>query len=282
MPNTLQTWLDWGTNCLLTTSESALLDAEILLCHCLAKNRSFLRAWPEQSMPFIQLQQYQQLISQRQHGTPIAYLTGQREFWSRNFSVNPSVLIPRPDSELLIELSLKFFTNQPASNILDLGTGSGILAITLAAELAQATVWATDLSPTALNTAKANAEQLNLKNIEFRLSDWLTGLPKISFDLIVSNPPYIAENDPHLCQGDLRYEPISALVSPENGLQDIRIITAQAREFLSPNGQLLIEHGYNQADAVQALFSTAAFQDIHTHCDLSGQPRVTSGKWNPL
>ncbi len=266
---------------LVPSSETALLDAEVLLCHCLNKNRSFLRAWPEHQPTSRQIADYRHLIEKRRQGIPVAYLTGHREFWSRNFLVCPDVLIPRPDSELLVELSLECLPAGPACKIIDLGTGSGILAITLAAERPTADVIATDLSPAALTVAKLNAERLSTHNVRFLQSHWFDAVPEQEFDLVISNPPYIAEDDPHLQQGDVRFEPDGALVSAENGLKDIRLIAEQARGHLKNGGHLLVEHGYNQQVEVQAIFEALNYRKVETHADLSGNPRVTSGIWNP-
>ncbi|MDD1622494.1 MAG: peptide chain release factor N(5)-glutamine methyltransferase [Methylococcaceae bacterium] len=266
---------------LTPVSETASLDAEVLLCHCLNKNRSFLRAWPDHRPTTRQIADYRHLIEQRRQGMPVAYLTGQREFWSRNFLVGPDVLIPRPDSELLVELSLEWLPAGQASKIIDLGTGSGILAITLAAERPLADVIATDLSPAALTVARQNAERLATHNVRFLQSHWFDAITDHDFDLVISNPPYIAESDPHLRQGDVRFEPNSALVSAENGLKDIRLIAEQARSHLKIGSRLLVEHGYNQQAGVQAIFETLNYRQVKTHADLSGNPRVTSGLWNP-
>ncbi len=279
---TVQALLTAAAKQLEACSDTAVLDTEVLLCHCLHKNRSFLRAWPEHTPGSLQISQFQALIAQRQQGTPIAYLTGQREFWSRHFSVSPDVLIPRPDSELLIELSLDLLPENQACKIVDLGTGSGILALTLAAERPMANVLATDISTAALQIARQNTAQLQISHVRFLQSRWFDQVTEIGFDLIVSNPPYIAASDPHLQQGDVRFEPETALISDENGLKDIRLLAEQARQHLKNHGHLLIEHGYNQQAEVQAIFSQLNYQQISTHNDLSGNPRVTSGLWNPL
>lgn len=279
MPKTIQQLITAASEQLCNQSESALLDAEVLLAHCLSKNRSYLRAWPDRVPSEQQTQQFLALLVQREQGQPIAYLTGHREFWSRNFRVTADVLIPRPDSELLIELSLARLDSTRPCRIVDLGTGSGILAITLAAELPLAEVLACDISESALNIANTNAEQLNVR-VQFLNSHWLEQVPGL-FDLIVSNPPYIADDDPHLQQGDVRFEPDSALVSTENGLRDLRLIAEQAREHLNPGGWLMVEHGYQQAEQTQTLFAALNYQQIQTHHDLANNPRVTSGIWNP-
>lgn len=277
----IQTLLSRSVTRLSKTSDTAHLDAEVLLCHCLDKNRSYLRAWPEHQPSETQSQQFWTLIDQRCQGEPIAYLTGKREFWSRTFTVTPDVLIPRPDSELLIELSLKLIAKNQACKIIDLGTGSGVLAITLAAERPLATVIASDISNAALNIAKKNAEQLTISNLSFVASHWFDSVPDNEFDLVISNPPYIATDDPHLQQGDLRFEPSSALISDEQGLKDIRLLAEQARKHLKANGQLMIEHGYSQQTQVQAILKLLNYRQIQTHTDLSGNPRVTLGIWNP-
>lgn len=262
---------------LTSISDSALLDAEVLLCLALDKPRSYLRAWPDKPLQPAQLTAFTALLEQRQQGTPIAYITGNREFWSREFQVGPEVLIPRPDTELLIELSLKLIPLDQPCNIIDLGTGSGIIAITLAAERPQAHISATDFSQAALDIARRNADKHRISNIEFYRSDWFKGIPQHAFNLIISNPPYIAEDDPHLHQGDLRFEPQTALSAPEQGLADISIIATAARNYLAPNGHLLIEHGYNQQQPVQALFQALHYDQVKTYTDLSGQPRATYG-----
>lgn len=281
MANSVTALLDQAYQQLAAVSDSALLDAEVLLCHCLHKNRSFIRAWPEHQLTDQQAAEFLALIAQRQQGVPVAYLTGEREFWSRSFKVNPDVLIPRPDSELLIELSLDLLPTTQASKIIDLGTGSGILGITLAAERPRSKVIACDLSPTALRTAQDNAQQLQIDNVRFLASNWFSAITDRDFDLVISNPPYIDQHDPHLQQGDVRFEPDSALISAENGLQDIRLLADQARQHLKPGGYLLIEHGYDQQTAVQALFKRFNYQQITTHPDYAGNPRVTSGQWSP-
>ncbi len=275
----IQTALSTTTKLLEKTSDSASLDTEVLLCHVLKKSRSHLRAWPEKKLQAEDKQQFLQLIKQRQQGIPIAYIIGNREFWSRNFKVNNQVLIPRPDTELLIELSLCILADTHKASIIDLGTGSGIISITLAAERPDIHVIATDLSSQALTIAKQNAATHQIKNINFIQSNWFAQIPDLKFDLIISNPPYIAYNDPHLSQGDIRFEPKSALISEDHGLSDIKKISNQAHNFLTHNGTLFIEHGFDQQKAVQAIFKSFNYHNIKTHPDLSGNPRVTTGQW---
>lgn len=261
-------------------SDSALLDAEILLCQALNQSRSHLRAWPDKQLQPEQIKAFKALLAQRRQGTPIAYITGNREFWSRDFQVSPDVLIPRPDTELLIELSLNLIPADKSVKIIDLGTGSGIIAITLAAERPHAQISATDFSLAALRIAQINAEKHRINSIQFYHSNWFANVPDAQFDLIASNPPYIAEDDAHLQQGDVRFEPQSALSSPEQGLADIKTIAGAARNYLKPGGHLLIEHGYNQQQQAQTLFKNLHYDNVQTYKDLSGQPRVTYGQWN--
>jgi len=275
----IQSTLSEASDKLAEISDSALLDAEILLCHVLDKSRSHLRAWPEKQLSPDQRLHFLNLFKQRQQGMPIAYLIGCREFWSREFKVDSAVLIPRPDTELLIELSLELLVGNPSSKIIDLGTGSGIIAITLAAERPDIKAIATDFSELALNIAKKNSAVHQTKNIQFLQSDWFANVPQSKFDLVISNPPYIDGNDPHLSQGDVRFEPDSALIADEQGLKDIKTITDDARHYLKQNGTLLIEHGYDQQIAVQAIFDSYNYINIKTHIDLSGNPRVTTAQW---
>lgn len=274
--------LNEAVRILAASSDSAALDAEILLCLTINKERSYLRAWPDRQLQPEQNARFLSLIQERQKGTPIAYITGNREFWSRDFHVTPDVLIPRPDTELLIELCLKLIPPDKPVKIIDLGTGSGIIAITLASERPHALVSATDFSFAALCIAKQNANKHYTNNIQFYQSDWFANVPDAKFNLIISNPPYIAEDDSHLKQGDIRFEPITALCAGEQGLSDIKIIADTARNHLEPGGHLLIEHGYDQQDPVQTIFRGFHYDNVQTVTDLSGQPRVTYGLWNTV
>lgn len=262
----------------LTESDSAALDAEVLLCLVLQKQRSYLRAWPDLELPTDLALQYWALIKQRQQGMPVAYLTGYREFWSRDFQVTPDVLIPRADTELLIELCLALIPTDKSCKIIDLGTGSGIIAITLAAERPLAALTGTDFSLSALAIAKMNAEQHQIPNIQFYQSDWFAKVSDDDFYIIVSNPPYIAEDDEHLNLGDLRFEPRSALSAAESGLRDISMIIHAAYPRLISGGYLLIEHGYDQQQQVKTLFKECHYQHVQTVNDLAGLPRVTYGQ----
>ena len=275
---TIKTLLANAANTLSSHSDSPLLDAEVLLGFVLGKPRTYLRAWCDNTLTDQQHATFIALIKQRQQSIPIAYLTGTREFWSRDFRVTTDVLIPRPDTELLIELSLELIPKNEAVKLIDLGTGSGIIAVTLAAERPNAHVTAVDASLAALIVAQHNAQHHQLTNIEFYQSDWFTNVPKSLFDVVISNPPYIDPEDEHLQQGDVRFEPKTALIAEDQGLSDIKNIAATARRYLKPAGHLLIEHGYNQAQQVQAIFNALAYDKVQSYRDLSGQPRVTHGR----
>ena len=271
----IQTLLDDATNLLVHISESPRLDAEVLLAFVLNKNRSYLRAWNDKTLDSKTISKFESLISQRLNGVPIAYLTEMREFWSRDFHVSSDVLIPRPDTEILIEQCLSQIPLDSTFRILDLGTGSGVIAITLAAERPKTNIIAVDASLAALEIAKKNAQKHDCQNIKFILSNWFSNVPKMKFDLIVSNPPYISMDDEHLTQGDVRFEPKTALISAENGLFDIKKIAEEAKHYLTKNGQLWFEHGYNQAESVQEILKTRAYSNIQTFADFAGNNRVT-------
>jgi len=277
--NSIQSILNAAYDILQHSSESARLDAEILLCKVLEKDRAYLRAWPERVLPQEQQNSFQLLLKKRIQGQPIAYITGHKEFWSRDFIVNQHVLVPRPETELLVELALDLIPDNWTGTVLDLGTGSGVIGITIAAERPTINVIATDTSQQALDVAKANAQQHKIDNIQFRLSHWFKQLDDQQFDLILSNPPYIDAADPHLQQGDVRFEPESALIAKQNGLQDIIEIAEATKHHLLPGGYLLVEHGYNQKQPVQSIFQQSNYSNISNHRDLVGQPRVTMGQW---
>ncbi len=258
-------------------SDSAHLDVELLLCSVINKDRSFLRAWPEHELNQQQLSSFQQLFKQRLQGKPIAHILGERGFWSLNLKVTTDTLIPRPDTERLVELALDIIPDNAQWKILDLGTGTGAIALSLAKEKSTCFITATDQSIAALDVAKQNAEDNKISNIKFIQSDWFTNLDNQQFDMIVSNPPYIKETDPHLQQGDVRFEPLSALTSGEDGLNDICTIIKNSQQHLAEKGVLLIEHGYDQADAVCHLLSTESFTQVSNFKDDNGNPRVSIG-----
>jgi len=271
--------LSQATEGLAAISGSPRLDAEILLAHITGKNRSHFRAWPEKELAPEEAAEFWRLVGQRREGVPIAYLIGLREFWSREFEVSPEVLIPRPETELLVEQALTIIPPDRAARILDLGVGSGAIAITLALERPLAEVSALDLSPAALAVAQRNAARHRAGDVRFLHSDWFGALPHDKcFDVIVSNPPYIAETDPHLSRGDVRFEPALALSSGADGLNDIRRIVRQAPAHLVSGGWLLIEHGYDQAEAVRGLLQQTGFEAVASHADLQGHRRVSGGR----
>lgn len=254
-------------------NDSAKLDAELLACLVLQKNRAWLYGFSDQQLTQAQLQQLAPLLARRSAGEPIAYITGQREFWSLTLNTHPSTLIPRPDTETLVEWALELPLASNAQ-VLDLGTGTGAIALALASEQPKWQITGVDYSQEAVGLAKSNAQLNQLEHVQFQQSNWFESIAG-KFELIVSNPPYIDSQDPHLNQGDVRFEPHSALVADKQGLADIEHIISQAPKFLQPNGWLLLEHGYQQAMAVQQLLQQHGFKNIETKKDLAGQPRIT-------
>ncbi|MEO1750544.1 peptide chain release factor N(5)-glutamine methyltransferase [Thiofaba sp. EF100] len=261
----------------LAGGDSPRADAEILLAHVLGRPRSYLVAWPEQPLASDAWVAYQQLVARRAEGVPVAYLTGMRAFFGLELAVTDAVLIPRPETELLVEAALERLPHGPCA-LADLGTGSGAIALAIASVRPEARVVAVEASPRALAVARANAERLGLRNVELRQGDWCQGLGDERFDMIVSNPPYIRAGDPHLGQGDVRFEPAMALASGPEGLDAIRAILACAPAHLAPGGWLLFEHGYDQAEAVAGLMREAGFSGVQTLADLLGHGRVTLGR----
>lgn len=258
--------------------DSAARDTEILLGHVLDKPRTWLYTWPEKKIPESQVLQFRQLLERRSAGEPVAYLTGCRDFWTLSLAVNNHTLIPRPETETLVEWALSLPLPEKAQ-VADLGTGAGAIALALASERPGWQVCAVDASAEALTVARANAVACALPQVEFLLSDWFTQLQGRSFDLLVSNPPYIRESDEHLAAGDVRFEPRSALVSDKQGLGCIEAIISNAAAHLLPGGVLLLEHGYDQAGAVRTLLDHAGFVDVATRCDLAGIERISGGVW---
>lgn len=260
----------------LGDSDSAALDARLLLAHVLGKTRTWLYAWPDAVLAEADLQRFYTLVAARAAGSPIAYLLGTREFWSLTLQVNSAVLIPRPETELLVQIALELGPQGPA-RVADLGTGSGAIALALARERPQWQLHATEFSAAALAVAEQNRQALGFANVSMLAGSWCEPLPASGYDLIVSNPPYIAEDDLHLQQGDVRFEPRSALVAGAAGLQDIVAISAQALPRLKPAGCLLLEHGWQQGTAVRALLQEAGFVQVRTQLDMGGRERVTLG-----
>jgi len=264
----------------LPDSPSPRLDAELLLAHALGKPRSFLLTWPEHQPTEAQQVAYDAMLARRRAGEPVAYLLGRQGFWSLDLDVNPSTLIPRPDTERLIEVALQLGPDA-ACQVLDLGTGTGALALALAVERPAWRVLGADCVDGAVTLAERNRQRLGIGNARFVRSDWFAALPAADrYQLILSNPPYIAEGDPHLDQGDLRFEPSSALVSGADGLADIRQIVEQSPERLVAGGWLLLEHGFEQGSAVRALLAARGFEQVQSWQDLAGLDRVSGGRWH--
>ncbi|CAI1591502.1 Release factor glutamine methyltransferase [Serratia fonticola] len=271
-----QTWLKTAT-LRLTHSDSAKRDAEILLGFVTGRARTYLLAFGETPLTAEQTEQLTVLLARRERGEPVAYLVGEREFWSLPLSVSPATLIPRPDTECLVELALERLPAAPCA-ILDLGTGTGAIALALASERPDCQLTGIDLQPEAVALAQHNAQKLAINNASFLQGSWFTPVAGQKFALIASNPPYIDEADPHLGQGDVRFEPCSALVAAEQGLADLAAIVQQAADYLEPQGWLLLEHGWQQGENVRALLNAAGFIAVATHRDYGGNDRVTLGQ----
>jgi len=295
MPNTTHTINDTLHDARLKLkgmSGSALLETEILLAHALECNRTYLRTWPEQKLTPEQQAQFQQFISRRATGEPIAYITGKREFWDMTLQVTPDTLIPRPETEHLVELALEKIPPGSRWQVADLGTGCGAIALAIARERPQCKIFATDQSTAALTVAQDNARHLGIKNISFTQGDWFEAISaqrerqgeeqqiEQRFEMIVSNPPYIHPDDQHLGQGDLRYEPVQALCSKPDGLADIQAIAEAAREHLISPGWLILEHGYDQGSLVKKTLETLGYSQVSIMEDLAKNERLTIGKWD--
>ncbi len=259
----------------LRASDTPQLDAEVLLMHILGKPRSYLHAWPEAQLDTRQLAAFKTLVDQRATGQPVAHLTGKREFWSLDLEVSGHTLIPRPDTELLVEQALKKLSADRPLRILDAGTGSGAIALALANERPHWTVFASDRSLPCLTVARNNATRLKLDNVHFFAGDWCKAIARHSLDALISNPPYIAERDSHLGEGDVRFEPRSALTSGTDGLDDLRRLADEASRTLRPGAHLLLEHGFEQAREVRRLLEINRFTDTGSARDLAGHERVS-------
>ena len=262
----------------LPDSPTARLDAELLLAAALGKPRSYLRTWPEHEPGAEQLAAFAAMLERRRAGEPVAYILGHQGFWSLDLEVAPHTLIPRPDTELLVETALQLAPATPL-RVLDLGTGSGAIALALASERGGWQVTGVDRIAEAVALAERNRQRLGLTNAVFRQSSWFDGLAGERFGLILSNPPYIAASDRHLGEGDVRFEPLSALVAGADGLDDIRQIVAQAPSHLEVGGWLLLEHGYDQAAAVRGLLAASGFTRVDSRRDLGGHERISLGQW---
>lgn len=250
----------------------------MLLQAVLKVSRAYLLAHPERELSEAEHMAYRALLQRRLMGEPMAYILGEREFFGLNLKVTPATLIPRPETELLVEMALKTLPQQQRARVLDLGTGTGAIALAIAHARADMEVVAVDASPAALQVAQENAQQLGADNVRLLHSDWFSALAGQRFDLIVSNPPYIAAGDAHLAQGDVRFEPLSALASGSDGLDDLRRIVAQASQFLERGAWLLLEHGYDQAMPVKGLLEQGGFVNCHSVNDLAGILRVSAGQ----
>jgi len=276
---------------LSNTSDTPALDAEILLAYCLKRNQTYLHTWPEKIVDEVQQVCFRRLLDKRLDDYPIAYLVGEKPFWTLDLDVTPDVLIPRPETELLVETALEKIDSIKNPKILDLGTGSGAIALAIAYERPDAHIIACDSSKEALKIAEKNSIKNNLEGrVDFIQSNWFSTIAatianaenrennKQQFDLIVSNPPYIAPDDPHLLKS-IRHEPQSALAAENNGMADIEIIIKDSRAFLKPQSYLIIEHGYNQAELTQQLFAQHNYSGIQSKQDLNKIPRITIGYW---
>ena len=262
----------------LSASESPKRDAEILLEHVTGKARTYLLAFGETQLAAEQEAKLATLLARRKNGEPVAHLVGEREFWSLPLYVSAATLIPRPDTECLVEQALARLP-AAASRILDLGTGTGAIALALASERPDCDVTAVDVMPDAVTLAQRNVARLGLTNVTVLQSSWFSALETRSFETIVSNPPYIDEHDPHLAQGDVRFEPLTALVAASAGLADLDHIVTMSRKHLLPGGWLLVEHGWTQGEAVRALFTQAGYTAVETCRDYGGNERLTLGQW---
>jgi release factor glutamine methyltransferase len=260
---------------LVYISDTPSLDIEVLLCHVLRKDRSYLYTWPDQRLTNSQQVHFDGLFRQRLNGKPVAYITKKREFWSLEFKVSPVTIIPRPETELLVEKALSFPFGHQIS-VLDLGTGTGAVALALASEKPLWKITAVDIELDAVELAEANRQRFDFDNVCIYQSDWFSGIKSTQFDLIVTNPPYISPKDEHLKIGDVRFEPSSALVSKDDGLSDIHTIIYNANSHLKFCGWLMMEHGYDQGKVVRQKMTQAGFSDVRTFTDLSGLERVSA------
>jgi release factor glutamine methyltransferase len=255
----------------------ANIDSQYLLSFILQKKFTWLKTWPETILSQQQETLLFELVKRRKQGEPIAFITGERDFWTLTLETNPSTLIPRPETELLVEKALEFLKDLPKAKILDLGTGTGAIALAIASERKNDKVIATDYVEDVVDLAKRNAIKNKISNVEIFQSDWFSKIKETEFDLIVSNPPYVEENDPHLNQGDLRFEPKSALTAGDNGLADIKIIIEESRSRLVNGGKVMIEHGYYQANDLREIFRSFGYQKIKVIKDLAGLDRISTG-----
>ena len=265
----------------LEGGESPSVDAKVILANILEKPQTFLFTWPEKTLDALEVTHFENAIARRKKGEPVAYIVGKRDFWTLSLFTSPDTLIPRPDTEVLVEQVLNWAVEskrEPLA-ICDLGTGTGAIALALASELLQASVVGVDFQTGAVELATRNAEANGVTNAQFLKSDWFSALTGQSFDVIVSNPPYIEEASPYLYEGDVRFEPKTALTSGVDGLHDIRHIISTSPMFLNKGGLLAFEHGFNQGRAVRDLLLAAGFSSVRTVKDYGENDRVTFGVW---
>jgi release factor glutamine methyltransferase len=266
--------LKWAFEQLIVKSDTAHLEAEVLLAHGLDVQRSYLHAWPERVLTAIEQSNFVEGVRRCLQGEPIAYITNRREFWSLDLIVTKDTLIPRPETEALVALILEKFPATEEKLIADLGTGSGAIALAIAKERPKWTVYATDRIPAAIDVARLNAKRLRIKNVKFHVGFWFDMLPTKGFDAIISNPPYIAADAKELSPEVAKYEPASALIAGNDGLEDLRHIIQEAKQYLKPKGLLGLEHGHTQARALNMLLIQAGYVDVTTHKDLAGLDRI--------
>ncbi|OHV12387.1 protein-(glutamine-N5) methyltransferase, release factor-specific [Kushneria phosphatilytica] len=276
---TIDHWLVRAACQLQGGSDTPRLDAELLLAHACGRDRTWLYTWGDRTLDTLQQAAFEQLLAARTAGQPIAYLLGRREFHGLELKLSPAALIPRPDTELLVDQALALMPAEAGGDVLDLGTGSGAIVLALASARRQWRFTGVDLSAEALELAEYNARSLGVSNVTFCQSDYFEALAGERYGVIVSNPPYLSDSDPHLTRGDLRFEPRSALVAAEDGMADLSRLIRQAPAHLLPGGYLLLEHGLNQGAMVRALFEQAGYDMITTHDDLGGRPRVSLGRY---
>lgn len=255
------------------------LEAKVLLAHVLGSDRAWIAAHGDAVLTSEQASAFEALALRRHKGEPIAYLTGRREFFGLDLEITPDVLIPRHETELLVEQALSWIGAEATARVLDLGCGSGAVALAIARERPHSLVLGADVAPAAVELAQRNAQRLSIANATFIAADWFDGVPRELFEAIVANPPYVAEGDPHLTAGDVRFEPPLALTPGGEALADIRAIIVGAPGYLAPRAALALEHGYDQAEAVRSLLEEAGFSDVRSWRDLAGIFRVTSGRW---
>lgn len=275
--STIEALLKWGEKTLTPSTESPRRDSEILLGHFGGFSRAYLHSHREATVDTSAAVAFKNAIERRQQGEPIAYIVGYREFWSLPLKVTPATLIPRPETELLVEHALNLLDAKQPARVLDLGTGSGAIALALAKERPRWKIIAADISQPALDIARENARDLQLDNVEFVVSDWFAAITS-HFDMIVSNPPYIAPDDPHLARGDLVFEPRSALACEDAGLAAIKTLSKNAAKYLVPAGLLVIEHGYNQMHVVHEILNGDGWREITPKLDYSENPRLVIAK----